>query len=203
MSDGNRAMDDIAFMRELAQDGQESPLRSGPVLLTSGLIFGVTSAGVWAASVAGMITSAWSYPGIYGVASVSFILALGALKRRTAVGGGSAANRATRIAWSAVGAAIWTVAIALMMIGWRSGDWRVMTAFPSIVFAIYGAAWMIAAFMSRLRWLWLVAIASFALALLLGWVAGDPMTLYGVFSGGIFAVVAAPGLALTLQARRG
>ncbi len=203
MSDGDRAMDDIAFMRALAEEGQDAPLRSGPVLLASGLIFGVTSASVWAASAAGMITRAWAYPAIYLVASISFMLVLQSLKKRVGTGAASAANRATRIAWSAVGAAIWTMAIALMLQSWRTGDWRVMTAFPSIVFAVYGAAWMIAAFMSRLRWLWLVALTSFALALVLGWVAPDPMTLYGVFSAGIFAVVAAPGLALTLQARRG
>ena len=202
MSDGNRAMDDIAFMRALAQEGQDAPLRSGPVLLASGLIFGTASAVAWIGGVRGLITSGWTYPLIYLVASVSFVLVMGALRRRGGASEGSAANRATRIAWSGVGAAIWTMAIALILIGMRTGDWRVMTAFPSVIFAIYGAAWMIAAAMARIRWIWLVAVGSFALALALGWVAADPATLYGVFSLGIFLVVAAPGLALTLQARR-
>ena len=202
MSDGNRAMDDIAFMRALAQEGQASPLRSGPVLLAAGLIFGTTSAGAWAASANRLIVSVWTYPAIYLAASISFMLVLRALKMRGTAGWNSTANRVSGIAWSGIGAAIWTMAIALMLMGLHTGDWRVMAAFPSVVFALYGAAWMIAAAISRTGWLWLVTVASFGLSLAQGWFSTDAGTLYGLFTLGIFAVVAAPGLLLTLQARR-
>ena len=39
--------DDLAFMRDLAHDGSNTPLLFGGVMVAAGLIFGVASVGHW------------------------------------------------------------------------------------------------------------------------------------------------------------
>ena len=114
---------------------------------------------------------------------------------------GARANVATNIAWTAVGIAILASSLGLGAIGFSTRNWTVMLALPPVVFAAYGAAWTVAAYMSRQRWLSLVAAASFAVAVGLGFAAGTS-AYYGLFVGAVFALVAAPGFILMLQARK-
>jgi hypothetical protein len=204
MTDQNAVRDDISFLRALAEDGRDAPLNSGPSLFSAGMIFGLASAvAVWG-GFTGRITDEWAYPALFLGAGVLHAAVMWRIRRgREAwVGAGSRANVATNIAWTGVGFAIFAASLALIAIGLSTHDWRVMLALQPMVLCAYGAAWIVAAFTSRQWWIWLVALASFAIAIAMGAVAGSSVIFYSLFVAAVFLLVALPGLILTLQARK-
>ena len=69
---------------------------------------------------------------------------------------------------------------------------------PSVVFAAYGAAWMVAGTMTCTRWMSAVALMAYAGAVLLG-VFAESAWIYLVFAGLMVFVALLPGLALMRQ----
>jgi hypothetical protein len=204
MTDRNAVHDDISFLRALAEDGRDAPLNSGPPLLSAGTIFGLASAvAVWGGST-DQIAEAWVYAALFLGAGAAHGAVMWRISRspQTRLGAGSRTNVATNLAWTAIGWSILATTGALIAIGLSTHDWRVMLGLQPMVLCAYGAAWIVAAFMSRQRWLWLVALASFAIAIGMGAVAGSGVAFYGLFVAAVFLLVALPGLVLTLQARR-
>ena len=204
MTDQNAVRNDISFLRALAEDGRDAPLNGGSALFSAGTIFGLACAvAVWG-GLTGRLTGPWADPALFLGAGALHGAVMWRLRGTRAVwrGAGSRANVATNIAWTGIAGAVVAGSLGLIAIGLSTHDWTVMLALPPMVFAAYGAAWTVAAFMSRQRWLWLVALASFAVAVTLGAVAGSPVTFYGLFVAAVFLLVALPGFVMMLQARR-
>jgi hypothetical protein len=202
VTDPNNAIrDDIAFMRALAEEGRQTPMLGGSVLLAAGLIFGAAN------GIGALLTVAdtpfsnalWALP--LG-AVVVFMIVLAILKARLGgrPGATSPVNRATGTMWRAVGWSIMLMVLALCVASWRLNDWRLMAAVPIIVFTLYGAGWQVAAAMTRSRWLGWVALGSYGAALLTAWFANDPVASGLVSTVGLFALAAAPGYVLMRQA---
>ena len=64
MTDQNHAIrDDIAFMRELAEEGRQAPIVGGSILLASGLSFGTASLAIWGLNSrpSRLVNSSWSF----------------------------------------------------------------------------------------------------------------------------------------------
>lgn len=202
MADQNQALDDIAFMRSLAEDGRQGPLAGGSILVAAGAIFGATAVGVWYGQTSGMITAGWMYPAVWFAATAVFLVALTILQRGMARAS-SATNRASGVAWAGAGWAIFFVVTSLMVMGARLEDWRIMGAVPSVILAIYGAAWFLAAAVSRTRWLFGVAFGSFAAAVACAWFVDDPVTINLVYAAALLLLMVVPGLVMMAQARRG
>jgi hypothetical protein len=203
MTDQNAVRDDISFLRRLAEQGRDAPLNSGSSLFAAGMIFGVASAiAVWGGET-GRITNGLAYPVIFFGAGLLHAAVMWRVRRsRDALdGAGSTTNRAANIAWTSVAAAIVAATLGLIAIGVTTHDWLVMRAMPPLVMAFYGAAWTVAAAMSRQRWLWTVALGAFAVTVALGFAAASALAFYGLFVAAVFLLVALPGLILMLQAR--
>ena len=113
--------------------------------------------------------------------------------RRKAAGGER--RRATALAWSGIGWAIFVVFAAISLATWKTQSPVLITFAPSIIFALYGAAWMVPATMTGKGWLWATALGSFGMALVNAWFIGQPVA-YLIYAAGLFLFAALPGLML-------
>jgi len=193
--------DDIAFMRALAAEGQRTPLLGGRILAAAGLIFALASIAYWAMIVEIIdLPHGWGSFGIWMGALALFLVVLTILNRGIArkPGAGSPTNRASGTAWMAVGLSILAMAISYAATGYKLQSELVMATFPSVIFALYGAGWAVAAAMTGKRWLWGVAIGSWLMAPVLGWFADGPEQ-YLAYAAALVLLTFLPGLVLTRQ----
>jgi hypothetical protein len=199
MSNQNTVRDDIAFMRTLAEEGRQSPLVGGAILVASGLSFGTASLAVWLNLSFNLVTAGWSFPAIW---TLSLVIFLGYLFFSKATRGPRpGASRAIGVAWSGAGWSIFFVGLSLAVMAVRGKDPYVANAFLPFILAIYGSAWFVAAALTRTRWLFAVAAGSFAFALVTAWFASEGAIVFLIYALGLYTLVAAPGLALMRQAR--
>ncbi len=194
---------DIAYIRDLAQQGRNTAPLNGPFLIAASLIFGVANLGQWLLASGQVAMSAWAPLWLWIAASVVFALALVVLIRRTAEkpGADTLVNRAIGASWTAVGFGIFAVWAAFLAVGLTSGNWTMMWAMPSLVFAAYGSAWFVAGEMTGRGWMKGVALLSFAGAAVLGAFIDDP-AVYLVSAVLIVVVALIPGIVLTRQEPR-
>ena len=192
--------DDIAFMRALAEEGRQAPMLGGGVLVSAGAIFGTASVLQWATLAGLPIISPWAPLVIWLGAGAIFAIAARTVIRRSQrkTGAQASVNRAAGAAWSAVGWPMFAIWVALMAMGYRTRNWAVIDVFPIIILALYGAAWAIAAAMTRKGWMRSTAWGCFAAAVVMGLLAGTPhMFLAYAACLVLFGVI--PGLALMRQ----
>lgn len=204
MSDENHAIrDDIAFMRSLAEQGREGPLLGGSIMVAAGALFGTSSLLV-AWGVSGRGPAAWAgwLQWVWPVSAVLFFAYLAAAKLRQRGEVRGPAARGAGVAWSAIGWAMGAIIVSLIIMSNRAHDWRIVAAFGPIVLSLYGGGWFAAACLTRRRWLWAVAWASFAMAPIMAWVAVDQVALFTIYGVSLFLLAALPGFVLMRQAAR-
>ena len=200
------AVADIAWMRKLAEEGADAPMRGASVLLAAGLIYGAASIAHWLAA-AGVIPLNINQASlVWLVATVVFWVMLAVLIPRIRRGGTSStlANRASGIAWSSVGWGIFALAIAMGVLGWRLGPTSGPALFaliPSVIMVFYGAGWAVSAAMFKNRTMWMLSIASFAAAPIMALFAGQP-ALYLAYAVALFGLMALPGYLFMRAANR-
>jgi len=192
--------DDIAFMKALAQEGGSAPLLGGSILVAAGLIFGAASVVHWAVVTGVLAVSPWAFPdhlvrrpwsvpGRPGHPQPPFARPAGA---------NSPGNRATGVAWAAVGWTIFVIGVSLMIIAVRTRSEAVMLVFPSLILGLYGMGWSVAAAMSGKRWIRMTAIGAYAATLLVAWFAAEP-AVYLAYAGALVLLAALPGYVLMRQ----
>ena len=189
--------DDIAYLRAMAQSGRDGTDTGAVVLMTAGGCYGVASAVQWAAlsHFAGVgneaSLTAWF------AAMVLFFAALFWTRRQAGAGSRS---RASVLGWQATGSALFVLFCALGIATWRTGSPVLISFSPSIVTALYGAAWMVAALVTKRRWLWLMAYGSFAAALVSAWLVTETIQwlFYALY---LFLLAFVPGLIFTWKGR--
>lgn len=192
--------DDIAFLRALADEGRQAPMLGGGVLVAAGAIFGLASVLQWATMTGLLVLSPWAPVVIWTSAAAVFGIAARAVIRRSRdkVGAQATVNRVTSAAWAAVGWAIFAIWIALTAMAYRTQNWAVMNVFPIIILALYGAAWAIAAVMTRKGWMRLTAMGCFVAAASMGLLAGTSHMLL-VYAACLLLFAVVPGFALMRQ----
>jgi len=191
---------DIAYIRALAEEGRTAPPLNGPIMIAAGVIFGAAAVAQWAIQAEVVNVSPWAQLWVWVGAGALFAVALTVLinRMKSKPGYGHVRNEAVGEAWFGVGMVIFTVWLGLMAMGFTTGDWTAMRIMPSLVFAAYGSAWMVAGAMGRTGWLKGVAVLSYAGAVLLG--AVSHLTIgYLVFAGLLMLVAVIPGVILTRQ----
>lgn len=192
--------DDIAYIRALAEEGRNAPPLQGPFLVAAALIFGSASLIQGAIQSGVLNVNPWAQLWVWIAAGVAFGISLAFLIRaeRRKPGSSTVRNEAVGVAWSGVGYLIFTVWLSMMAIGFTTGDWTPMRVMPSLVFAAYGVAWLVAASMNQVKWMNAVALFSFAGAVVLGAVA-HTFWVYLVFAVLLMGVALIPGLILMRQ----
>lgn len=197
-STGSQA--DIAWMRQLAEEGGRGPVRGAPIMMAAGVIYGVAALAHWAA-LTGLIVETGPVRGLaWLVATVVFLIALVVLLRglRGAPGVQTGAGRATAAVWSGVGYGIFALMSAIAVVGWRGGEAAGLVALaliPSIIMVFYGVGWGVTAAMQRSRALGWLSVASLIAAPILALLAGLPEQ-YLAYAACLFGLMALPGFLL-------
>lgn len=188
---------DIAWMRQLAEEGAQTPMRGGSFLMMGGLIFCAASLFHWAI-LADLVPLTDNFIGIgwlvAGVAYALFIaIATSRMKRTNTVH--TTANKASEIAWSAMGWGIFVLFISLGVLGWRMGNTFTPAIFgliPSIIMVFYGAGWTVSAVMHRSRAMGILSVASFIAAPVMALFAGEASQ-YLAYAAALFGLMGLPG----------
>jgi len=192
--------DDIAFMKALAQEGSTVPLLFGGNMVAAGLIFGAASVGHWLIEYGTLAVAGWAYLVNWLGAAALFAVVCNVMIRRARSRPGFSAgvNKATGSAWSGVGFAIFAMWLGIMAYSYRTHDWEVMNIFPVVIFGRYGAAWLVAGDMTGKGWIKLVALGSFAGAVLMGFMSGTEFQMLG-YAACLLLLAVVPGLVLMRQ----
>ena len=192
---------DIAFLKSVAQDGRSAPLMGGSILVAAGAIFGLASLAHWLVMSGRVPASPWTYPVIWLTATAVFLGAVTIARRRFGqTKNQTGANRATGMAWQGVGWTIFTLWGAIAIVCWRTHSTIPTLLLPSIILALYGMAWMVAAAMTGRTWIWITALGSYAAALLLAQVSVTS-AVFLVFAAAMVLLALVPGLVLVRQSR--
>lgn len=189
--------DDIAFVRALAVEGQNTRLR-GEIGLAAGLIWGSAAIYDWAvwsklmSPIGGYASIGW----IWLMAAVVFLVVgapLGLFRR--------SGNRATGAAWGSVGAACWTITAVVALSAWRTNQGVMFTLLPPIIMALYGGAWLLSAAVMRRWWMCWVGGGCLLSSLVLAYAIAQPVE-YLLFGLSLYLFAALPGLLTLLRQRR-
>ena len=188
---------DIAWMRQLAEESAQTPMQGGSCLMAGGLIFGAASLFHWALAADVLpygMDAVWIGWLTAGVAYAAFLaLAIPRLKRLETVY--TTANKASGIAWSAMGWGIFAMFVSLSVLGWRMGTEfspAIFALIPSIIMVFYGAGWAVSAVMHRSKAMGILSIASFIAAPVMALFAGDAGQ-YLAYAAALFGLMGLPG----------
>jgi len=191
---------DIAWMRRLAEEGRDAPLLNGPIMVAAGVIFGAANGLQWAIQarvlVVDPMVQLWVWLGAGAVFAVALFLLIRRASRKP--GYGSYGNKAVGAAWSGLGFGIFVMWLSLMAVGFRTGDWTMMWAMPSVVATAYGSAWIVSGAMAGRRWMTATGLLAYAGAVLFGALIGN-VALYLAFAAFMVATALVPGLVLMRQ----
>jgi hypothetical protein len=198
--------DDIAWMRQLAEEGGRTPMRGASILLAAGLIFGLASLAHWAVLSELTPWDAEAFNLVWGLATVLFLIVLTAvnLTLRKAEGVTTIANRATGVAWMSVGLGIFALMTSIVVLAVRAGGEAGLIALsliPSVIMVFYGLGWSVTAAMQRSRPLGLLAGASLIAAPAVAALTGQAEQ-YLAYGAALFLLMALPGALLMRQAGR-
>lgn len=196
---------DIAWMRKLAEEGAEAPMRGGSILMAAGLIYGLGSVIHWAA-ISDRIGLGDPQLGLIWLAATGLFLVtltIVNLRLRGQAGVRTSANRATGAAWMSVGLGIFALFTSIAVIGLRMGEdtLLLLTLTPSIIMVFYGMGWAVSASMTRSHALWWLAIGSFIAAPLLAALSGQDIQ-YLAYAGCLIVLMAVPGFLLMRATRQ-
>lgn len=191
---------DIAWMRRLAEEGRDAPLLNGPIMVAAGVIFGAANGLQWAIQarvlVVDPMVQLWVWLGAGAVFAVALFLLIRRASRKP--GYGSYGNKAVGAAWSGLGFGIFVMWLSLMAVGFRTGDWTMMWAMPSVVATAYGSAWIVSGAMAGRRWMTATGLLAYAGAVLFGALIGN-VALYLAFAAFMVTTALVPGLVLMRQ----
>ncbi len=186
--------DDLAYLRALAEEGREGGGRGGAIGIAAGVIFAGCSLVQWAelsGYVSGVVSNVTWMAG-----TLLFFVSLIVLKAR--MGETTGRGRAASVAWQGVGWAIFTLFIALAAATWKTHSPLLITFAPSIILALYGAAWSVGAAVSDKNWMRITAFGSFASAVICAWFIADPVQ-YLVYAAALLLLAALPGFIMMRQ----
>jgi hypothetical protein len=200
MTDTQSLKDDLAFLRDLTQDGGKGLARDGFALAMVGLVFGLVTLVYWLvfwgplANVRPLAFWLW-------IVAIVATIATSAIVRRRLPPPAGAAARALSVAWSGVGVSLLAGGLGLLAAGWRLHDATfVLATFPILLFSLYGGAWGVAYAVKRLSWFAWVSAGCFAAAIAEVLLYQSPHQ-WLVLSAGLFLLVGLPGLVILKQAR--
>ena len=187
--------DDLAYLRALAAEGQQAPLMGGGILAAAGGVFGLASLAHWAVVAGVLHIPGWALMAIWLTATAVFMVALFALKAhyKTRPGAQTSTNRAAGSAWMGVGFACFALFVAFFLASYQTGLWQIMNLFAPVILSLYGAAWTVAAQMTRRRWIWALAMGSFAAAILTAGLVGRPEQ-YLAYAASLVLLAFVPGV---------
>lgn len=206
MTDPHNDTADIAWLRTLAEEGASKPMGGGGILMAAGLIYGVASLIHGAVAAGFIVLPPQAFAFLWMGATILFLGVLAGLSYAKAREGGvtTAADRASRAAWAAVGWGIFALFGSIAVVALRAGDESLilLSLAPSMIMVFYGLGWAVSAAMTRSRFLGWLALGSFVAAPVLALMSDQPVQ-YLAYAAALFGLMALPGYLLMRAANRG
>ena len=192
--------DDIAYVRNLAEQGRRTPMLGGRILIAAGLVFGLAALAHWVVALGVLavppVALAFIWMGAMAIFFLSLIFLIGDKKARP--GAGSMVNQATGAAWMGVGLMIFVMVLSIGVVSWRVGDPVLTLIFPSLIFAAYGSGWAVSAAMTKARWQWRLALGSWVAAPAIAALTGSTW-IWPAYALGLVLLALVPGVILVRQ----
>ena len=192
-SESHSVGEDLAFLRTLAEGGGESQRGTGGALVLGGLLYGFQCF-VSGAQAYGWIHLSDVYMTALSVGvTVVFLIAFSWMswRGRKASRGGVVA-RALTAAFASAGTATLSMLCVFASVALREKSITIWLIYPCAVFALQGAAWMVAWMLRRRAWLGVVALGWLVSAVALSWTIVTP--LYPMVAGvALVLFMAVPG----------
>lgn len=192
-SQNHSARDDLAFLRALAEGGGESQRGTGMALVVGGLLYGLQCFVAGAQSYGWLRLSDVAMTAFSIAITVVFLLAISWISwlGRNAPRGGVVA-RALSAAFASAGTATLSLLCVFASVAIRDKSLTIWLLYPCAVFALQGAAWMVAWMLRRRAWLGVVALGWLVSAVVLAWTIDTP--LYPMIAGvALVLFMAVPG----------
>ena len=172
MSD-NPLKDELAYIRQLAEQGGVGPMRNGASLVAAGLVYAVAAIAQYLAIKGFLPQTAWMSAVIWFGATIVFAAVSLAFGFNRHSGQKTMGGRAAAAIWSAVGIAIMFFILCLIVIANVLKDFSAVSfLIAPVVLIFYGVGWWIGGAIGGQGWVKLVAVGSFAAAPLITLMAG-------------------------------
>jgi hypothetical protein len=192
--------DDIAYMKALAQEGRQTPVLGGAMLFTSGVVFGLASLVHWAAFVGILRIGNWgvfaTWMGAFVIYMIVLMFLIARVKRQ--VGVRSAANRAARAVWSAIGGSIFVLGVSIAVVTYKYPHSAGGLLIPSMILALWGTGWAVQAAMANVLWMRWMAVTAWVAAPAMALFAGKPEQ-FLAYTAALVVCAVIPGLVMMRQ----
>jgi len=191
----NEALEDLAYVRTLAEAGHVAPLLGGGHLAAFGTLTALAYIGHYAVLTGPMPT--YMFAVLWGGYGVAMAGAAWLLERRVRgkPGQGAVGNRVERAVWFSAGLAIFAVFLGSAGRAIATQDGAAMDLLAPTVFAAYATGLMTTGRIVDDRLLIGAAVVAYCVAILAVLLLFTP-TLYLVVAGGALVTLAAPGFVL-------
>lgn len=190
--------EDLAYVRTLAEEGQQAPLIGGRFLVLFGALLGIGYIAQWSAlsNLFGP-TPGEAYAAIWTLYCLMAVAGVVWLSRgvKALPGGASVANRVDQIVWRTVGIGITATVIGTIARMILQADDLAPNAIMGAAFALFGVALSVTATVSEQRWLGRFSLLSFATSVVL-WIFINEPWAYLVAALASFTVLLLPGIML-------
>jgi hypothetical protein len=173
-SENHSLGEDLAFLRALAEGGDESQRGTGAALVAGGVLYAIQCF-VSSAQAYGWLVLSDAQSGLFAAAiTIAFLIAISWItwKNRKASRGGVMA-RALGAAFASAGTATIAMLCVFANVALREKSLDIWLLYPCAVFALQGAAWMVAWFLRRRLWLGAVALGWLISSVALSWTIGS------------------------------
>lgn len=185
------ARDDLAFMRELAEDRGPLPHHLGAHLFWPGLLYGLNVAYTWAGMRGFALWTTdwyvWAYlPATFIYIPICIWLSLDGRKQHW-----GPAARVVAAAWTGVSIMTVTVVAIVVVATFRTGT-NLAIVWPPTALALYAGAWLALGVVLKRWWATLTAIGCSLTAILMASLTDTP-EYWLVFGLGLLLFLAAPG----------
>jgi len=197
-------VEDVAYVRNLAEQGRDAPLIGGGFLVLFGSLLAVCYAAQWA-----LLTDAFghapalAYPLLWIVYGVAAGVGGVTLARRVVKLPGASAivNRVDRTVWRGASLGIGVVILGTIVRATMQQDPMAPNAIMAAAFTLFGVAQGATAVISGKAWLRSVSLLSFAVSVVL-WIFINEPWAYLLAAGASICVLLVPGVVLMRQEPR-
>jgi hypothetical protein len=193
--------EDLAFLKTVATDEGQLPWYLGASFFFASLIWGLPVVAIWAQQ-SGLMFSPGPWEGwIWLVATVVYIpFQIGLMLLSPKPKPGASTGRAFLPTWAGMGLITVVMVAVIFIAGVRMHDRQVWQIWTSLIFAVWGGAWLgVAMLRPRHGWMW-IALGSFANAMVNAFLINTPNETLGC-AVGILLWMGGPGVMIMLNAR--
>jgi hypothetical protein len=192
---------DLAYLRSLVDTGARTQKMTGFLLAAGGVLYGLQTLVQWASAVHLIkLPDPVNFLMVVGVTTLFLVLLSVALWRDRGRPQGGVANKAVNAAFASAGMANLSMICVFGMTAVRYHNFVIWELYPAVVFALQGAAWLVAFVLRRRAWLGVVGVGWLLSAASLGLVIDTPT--YPLVVGiALILLLAVPGFVLMRLAR--